>query len=163
MVAHVAKKYQGSEENVEDLISIGTIGLIKAVQTFKPEVGCKFATYGIRCIENEMLMYFRAKKKTRGDVSLYEPIGMDKEGNQIKLMDVIENDEPDVLTEVEAKNQIRKIKSKIQSVLTKREFYVVSKRYGIYGEREETQKEIINGKEIADEEALYFFLESHSS
>ena len=149
LVAHVAKKYQGSEENVEDLFSIGTIGLIKAVQTFKPEVGCKFATYGIRCIENEMLMYFRAKKKTRGDVSLYEPIGMDKEGNQIKLMDVIENDEPDVLTEVEAKNQIRKIKSKIQSVLTKREFYVVSKRYGIYGEREETQKEIAKKLKIS--------------
>ena len=85
LVAHVTKKYQNSGEDMEDLISIGTIGLIKAVSTFQDDHGSKLATYAARCIENELLMYFRAKKKSSREVSLYEPIGTDKEGNQIQM------------------------------------------------------------------------------
>ena len=93
LVAHVAKKYNSSEDDNEELISIGTVGLIKAVSSFNTEYGSKFSTYAIRCIENEILMYFRNKRKSKNDVSLYEPIGMDKEGNQIHLVDVIENND----------------------------------------------------------------------
>ena len=88
LVAHVAKKYQSQEDEMEDLISIGTIGLIKAVETYKEDYGSRLATYAARCIDNELLMHFRAKKKTSKEVSLYEPIGTDKEGNQIQLLDV---------------------------------------------------------------------------
>ena len=91
LVAHVAKKYQASDEDMEDLISIGTIGLIKAVGTFKTDKQIKLATYAARCIDNELLMYFRGKKKTSREVSLYEPIGTDKEGNQINLLDIAAN------------------------------------------------------------------------
>ena len=97
LVAHISKKYQNSEEEMEDLISIGTIGLIKAVTTFQEDHGSKLATYAARCIENELLMYFRSKKKCSREVSLYEPIGTDKEGNQIQLMDIVEVDEKDVV------------------------------------------------------------------
>ena len=89
LVAHVAKKYQSQEDEMEDLISIGTIGLIKAVETYKEDYGSRLATYAARCIDNELLMHFRAKKKTSKEVSLYEPIGTDKEGNQIQLLDVV--------------------------------------------------------------------------
>ena len=91
LVAHVTKKYAVSEDEMEELISIGTIGLIKAVSSFKADYGNRFATFAIRWIENEILMHFRSRKKSRGDVSIFEPIGTDKEGNQIHLVDVIEN------------------------------------------------------------------------
>ena len=100
LVAHVTKKYAAGEEDTQELISIGTIGLIKAVSSFKPDYGNRFATFAIRCIENEILMYFRNKRKSRGDVSIFEPIGTDKEGNQIHLVDVIENDQNDVLEDI---------------------------------------------------------------
>lgn len=100
LVAHISKKYQNSEEEMEDLISIGTIGLIKAISTFQEDHGSKLATYAARCIENELLMYFRSKKKCSREVSLYEPIGTDKEGNQIQLMDIVEVDEKDVVEPV---------------------------------------------------------------
>ena len=97
LVAHVAKKYQSPEEDMEDLISIGTIGLIKAVETFQSDRQIKLATYAARCIDNELLMYFRGKKKTSREVSLYEPIGTDKEGNQISLLDIAASEEIDVV------------------------------------------------------------------
>ena len=106
LVAHISKKYQNSEEEMEDLISIGTIGLIKAISTFQEDHGSKLATYAARCIENELLMYFRSKKKCSREVSLYEPIGTDKEGNQIQLMDIVEVDEKDVVEQLELKRQI---------------------------------------------------------
>ncbi len=96
LVAHIARKYQGTQEDMEDLISIGTVGLIKAVSTYNLEKGSRLGTYAARCIENELLMYFRSKKKTARDVSLYEPIGTDKEGNQIKLLDIVESGEPEL-------------------------------------------------------------------
>jgi len=108
LVAHIAKKYQNSDEDMEDLISIGTIGLIKAVSTFNNERGNRLATYAARCIDNELLMYFRGKKKTSRDVSLYEPIGTDKEGNQINLMDVVESQERDIFETIELKGKQQK-------------------------------------------------------
>ena len=100
LVAHVAKKYVSSEEEQEDLISIGTIGLMKAVDSFRPEYGNKFATYAIRCVDNELLMHLRSKKKQRKEVSMFEPIGTDKEGNQIQLVDVLEFHDKNVADEV---------------------------------------------------------------
>lgn len=142
LVAHVAKKYLNSEDDQEDLISIGTIGLIKAVDSFRPDYGSRFATYAIRCIENEMLMYFRSKKKTRGEVSLFEPIGMDKEGNQIQLVDVLEYHDSNVAEELALREQIRKVKENMESVLTGREIWIIRRRYGLSGQHELTQREI---------------------
>ena len=121
LVAHISKKYQNSEEEMEDLISIGTIGLIKAVSTFQEDHGSKLATYAARCIENELLMYFRSKKKSSKEVSLYEPIGTDKEGNQIQLMDIVEVDEKDVVEQLELKRQIVRLYELIPDVLDERE------------------------------------------
>lgn len=142
LVAHVAKKYVSSEEDTEDLISIGTIGLLKAVNSFKYDYGSRFATYAIRCIDNEMLMYFRNKRKSRGEVSLFEPIGVDKEGNQIQLLDVLEFHDRNVVDDVEKKEQLIKINQNMKRVLTKRELYIVKKRYGMDGAKEMTQREI---------------------
>lgn len=142
LVAHVAKRYMNSDEDNEDLISIGTIGLLKAVSTFKKDYGSRFATYAIRCIDNEMLMHFRSKKKTRGEVSLFEPIGTDKEGNQIHLFDILENEEVDVTDCLEKQNQMAKIRAHMKEVLSPREYTIVTKRYGLFGEKELTQREI---------------------
>ena len=109
LVVYIAKKFDNTGVGVEDLISIGTIGLIKAINTYNPDKKIKLATYASRCIENEILMYFRSKRKCKNDVSLYEPIGMDKEGNQIHLVDVIENNEKEVYERVQQKIYIIKI------------------------------------------------------
>ena len=142
LVAHVAKKYQGGEEDMEDLISIGTIGLIKAVSTFDYNFGNRFATYAIRCIENELLMYFRRAKKTRLEVSLYEPIGTDKEGKQIHLMEVLLVDEVDISKHVEIQQDLEVVKRNMNQILTSREYMIICKRYGLNGEKEYTQREI---------------------
>lgn len=142
LVAHVAKKYIGMDEDSEELISIGTIGLIKAVSTYKLDYGSKFSTYAIRCIENEILMYFRSKKKTKNDVSLYEPIGMDKEGNQIHLVDVIENNDMSIYDRVQQNRDIHKLSKNIKIILNQREYEIICKRYGFYDGNEYTQKEI---------------------
>lgn len=142
LVAHIAKKYQNSEEDMEDLISIGTIGLIKAVSTFNYERGNRLATYAARCIDNELLMYFRGKKKTSKEVSLYEPIGTDKEGNQINLMDVVESQERDIFEIIELKGNTRKIYEIIPKVLGKREQEIIEMRYGLYNKKPVTQREI---------------------
>lgn len=142
LVAHVAKKYQNSDEDMEDLISIGTIGLIKAVTTYKPEYGNRFATYAVRCIDNELLMHFRSKKKLSREVSLYEPIGTDKEGNQIHLMDVVVCEEVDVVEKLEMTKQIECLMEVLPKVLTKREKYIIIKRYGLYQNDVMTQREV---------------------
>ena len=142
LVAHVAKKYQSSEDEIEDLISIGTIGLLKAVSTFDYEHGNRFATYAIRCIENELLMHFRKTKKNRQEVSLFEPIGTDKEGKQIHLMEVLLVDDVDVAKQMEQNRDIQLLKANFESVLTKREAYIIKKRYGLFGECEQTQRMI---------------------
>jgi RNA polymerase sporulation-specific sigma factor len=142
LVAHVAKRYSTSEEEQEDLLSIGTVGLIKAVNTFKADFGSRFATYAIRCIDNEMLMYFRAKRKTKGEVSMFEPIGTDKEGNQIQLFDILETSDADVAEELEKQAQIAKLAKYRKQILTERENFIITKRFGLDGEEERTQREI---------------------
>ena len=109
LVAHVVKKYQGAEEENDDLISIGTIGLIKAVSTFDSGKNNRLATYAARCIENELLMMFRMKKKTTKEVSLYDPIGTDKEGNEISLFDIIEGENIDIIEKMEFENKVEKL------------------------------------------------------
>lgn len=140
LVAHVVKKYEANGEDQDDLISIGTIGLIKAIKTFDNSRGTRLATYAARCIENEVLMYLRNIKKNRLEVSIYEPIGFDKEGNEISLMDVLYNDN-EILDTVDAKLQEEKIIEKM-GALTRRERMVIEMRYGILSGLKETQREI---------------------
>ena len=142
LVAHIVKKYQSSQEDAEDLLSIGTIGLIKAVVTFNPEKSVRLGTYAARCIENEILMHFRAKKKTTREVSLYEPIGTDKEGNEIKLFDIIESVDDEAYKKVVLKEEIRMLYYRMESVLSGRERLVLKLRYGLYDAEEYTQREI---------------------
>lgn len=142
LVAHVAKKYQNDEDEIEDLISIGTIGLLKAVSTFDYNFGNRFATYAIRCIENELLMHFRKNKRIKLEVSLFEPIGTDKEGKQIHLMEVLLVDEIDVAQQMEIRRDIEFIKKYLDKVLSPREASIIKKRYGLCGEKELTQREI---------------------
>ena len=142
LVAHVVKKYQGLDEDPEDLISIGTIGLIKAVSTYDMEKGSRLATYAARCIDNELLMMLRNKKKTSRDVSLYEPIGTDKEGNEIHLLDIVEGKEEDITETCIQKENTRKLYQFLKEVLTPLEYDVIKYRYGLYGNTEMTQRVI---------------------
>ena len=142
LVAHVAKKYQNPEDEMEDLISIGTIGLIKAVETYKEDYGSRLATYAARCIDNELLMHFRAKKKTSKEVSLYEPIGTDKEGNQIQLLDVVVSEDEDVVELLEQDRNVRRLNEIIPQTLSGRELFIIINRYGLYGKKTMTQREI---------------------
>ncbi len=141
LVAHIVKKYQSAEDDTEDLISIGTIGLIKAVSTFDEGKG-KLATYAAKCIENELLMFMRSKKKTSRETSYYEPIGTDKEGNEIHLLDIIESEERDAFTQISLKTDSQKAYDLLGKVLTERERRVLVMRYGLYGQRVSTQREI---------------------
>ena len=142
LVAHIVKKYQTLEEDNEDLLSVGTIGLIKAVVTFNPDKSVRLGTYAARCIENEILMHFRAKKKSSREVSLYEPIGTDREGNEIQLFDIIETEEDDAHRKAELKDDIKMLYQKVESELSARERLVLKMRYGLYNEEEYTQREI---------------------
>ena len=142
LVAHVAKKYQNPEDEMEDLISIGIIGLIKAVETYKEDYGSRLATYAARCIDNELLMHFRAKKKTSKEVSLYEPIGTDKEGNQIQLLDVVVSEDEDVVDLLEQDRKVRRLNEIIPQTLSGRELFIIINRYGLYGKKTMTQREI---------------------
>ena len=142
LVVYIAKRFENTPVTLEDLISIGTIGLIKAVNTYNMDRKIKLATYASRCIENEILMYYRSKKKTKSDVSLFEPIGTDKEGNQIQLMDVIENDDIDVSNNILKNESIDKLNKYIKEVLSEREYYILVQRYGLLGHEEMTQRQI---------------------
>lgn len=142
LVAHIVKKYQPPPEEMEDLLSIGTIGLMKAVVTFDPDKSARLASYAARCIENEVLMYLRGKKKSSKEVSLYEPIGTDREGNEIQLFDVIEMNEEDVYRRLERKENVIRLYQQVESVLSQRERMVLKLRYGLYNEEEYTQREI---------------------
>ncbi|RDU22444.1 RNA polymerase sporulation sigma factor SigK [Anaerosacchariphilus polymeriproducens] len=142
LVAHVVKKYQYVEEDVEDLISIGTIGLIKAVATFDMDKGNRLGTYASRCIDNELLMMFRQKKKSSKEVSLYEPIGTDKEGNEIHLLDIIENETASVTDQLTLKEDTKKLYESMEKYLKEREKEVIKMRYGLYQKEELTQREI---------------------
>ena len=139
LVAHIVKKYQTGNRSTEDLISIGTIGLIKAINTYDTDKGSKLVTYASRCIENELLM----RKEVR-EISLYEPIGTDREGNEISLMDVIRIDEENVLLNVITSESLRNINDLFTEILDDREQQVIALRYGLYDNQELTQKEISN-------------------
>lgn len=140
LVAHVVKKYENSGEDIEDLISIGTIGLIKAINTFSNKHGVRLATYAARCIDNEVLMHLRNLKKTKQEISMYDPIGYDKEGNEISLIDILTVDN-EILEEVEFRIQGEQIKEKLGK-LSERERQVIEMRYGIFTGVKETQRDI---------------------
>ncbi len=142
LVAHIVKKYQSTEDDMEELISIGTIGLIKAVDTFDQDKASKLATYAARCVENEILMHMRVKKKLQRESSYYEPIGTDKEGNEIQLLDIMESGEPPALEQIDLKDDTRKIYGLLGEVLTERERQVIIMRYGLFRGKEHTQREI---------------------
>ena len=142
LVAHVVKKYQGLHEEQDDLLSIGTIGLIKAVTTFDQEKGSRLASYAARCIHNELLMYLRARKKTSREVSLYEPIGTDKEGNEIHLLDIIENDGEDTAEIYTKKEDCQRLYQYLETDLSAKEKEVLMLRYGLFGEEPDTQRSI---------------------
>lgn len=142
LVAHIAKKYSSSVRDSEDLISIGTIGLIKGISSFDPSKGTRLATYAARCVENEILMLMRAQKKTQSDVSLSETIGTDKEGNSIMLIDVIKSDATDIFDEINTNMQIKKLYRNIASELDDRERQVIILRYGLKDGKSYAQREV---------------------
>lgn len=142
LVAHIAKKYQNCDEDMEDLISIGTIGLIKAIQTYNQFKGSRLATYAVRCIDNELLMMLRSKKKTSKEVSLYEPIGTDREGNEINLLDIIELEQTDIVEQMTLSENVKKLGILVEDKLSKREREIITLRYGLCGKKELTQREI---------------------
>ena len=138
----MVKKYQNVEEDPEDLISIGTIGLIKAISTFDSSKGSRLATYAARCIDNELLMFLRSRRKLSREVSLYEPIGTDKEGNEIHLLDSMESSCPDTAELFSRKDEVRRLYKTLRSSLTEQEQEVIKLRYGLFGEENLTQKSI---------------------
>ena len=142
LVAHVAKKYQGADYEQDDLLSVGTIGLIKAVNTFKPDRGSRLATYAAKCVENEILMLLRSHKKYSREVSLYEPIGVDKDGESIHLVDVIQMENEDVLEQMILDQDVRELYQAYKTCLNDNEKQVVRMRYGLFGGKEYTQREI---------------------
>ena len=142
LVAHVAKKYAGAGEEMEDLISVGTIGLIKAIATFKQEKGSRLATYAAKCIDNELLMMFRARKKVTREISLYEPIGTDKEGNEINLLEICVQEQSDVVEKLDTSDKISSLSELIRNKLNAREREIIILRYGLANGHEMTQREI---------------------
>ncbi|ASS91993.1 MAG: RNA polymerase sporulation sigma factor SigK [Bacillaceae bacterium] len=141
LVAHIVKKFENTGEDSEDLISIGTIGLIKAIESYSENKGTKLATYAARCIENEILMHLRSLKKTKKDVSLHDPIGQDKEGNEISLIDVLKSENEDIIDTIQLNMELEKIK-KYLSILDEREKEVIIGRFGLNTQQEKTQREI---------------------
>ena len=131
LVVYIARKFENTGVGVEDLISVGTIGLIKAVNTFNPEKKIKLATYASRCIENEILMYLRSTKKLGAEVYLNEPIGKDKDDNEITLIDILEKDEKNIEEEIDFKMKMKQIYQKIKSVLKTREQIIIELRFGL--------------------------------
>ncbi|MFT8313536.1 MAG: RNA polymerase sporulation sigma factor SigK [Clostridium sp.] len=142
LVAHIVKKYSYSGKDSDDLISIGTIGLIKAIDSYNSSKGTRLATYAARCIENEILMLIRNNKKTKGEVYLQDPIGVDKEGNEISLMDILSSEEDSVIEIVENRIQVKKLYEEIDNCLKGRERLIILMRYGLKDGRAKTQREI---------------------
>lgn len=142
LVAHIVKKYTSTDKEIDDLISIGTIGLIKAIDTFDIDKGIRLATYASRCIDNELLMMLRSGKKQAKEVYLYEPIGSDREGNEINLLDIIECMDDDIVETTWIESNIKKLYELINQVLTEREKEIIYLRYGLGNTEEVTQREI---------------------
>lgn len=139
LVAYMIKKYSASDRNSEDLMSVGTIGLIKAVNSFKMDKKIRFATYAAKCIDNELLMMLRAEKRKSKEVSMYEPIGTDKEGNEISLIEIVGEEKEDVVEDYLFSQRIDCLYQNMEKILTPRERLIIKKRYGLMGEREQTQ------------------------
>ena len=148
LVAHIVKKFENTKEDKDDLLSIGAFGLIKAVDSYKLESGVKLATYASRCIENEILMHLRSNKKSKDVTSLYKPIGEDKEGNEIRLCDIIEDPSPLLSTKLIKEEYETKLK-KALNVLNERELDIISRRFGLNETFIETQKEIAKSLKIS--------------
>lgn len=144
LVAHIVKKYMSSGRDMDELIAIGIVGLVKAVNTYDDSKGSRLGTYAARCVDNELLMLLRMERKLNREISLYEPIGTDKEGNEISFIDVVEDPSDDVLDQMMLDERIRKMYIAIGEVLTMREKEIISKRYGLFGNTEITQKELGN-------------------
>ena len=142
LVAHVVKKYQGTDYEMEDLLSVGTIGLIKAVDTFNPDKGSRLGTYAAKCVENEILMLFRAGKKYSKEVSIYEPIGTDKDGETVSLMDVLELEGKEALEQVILNQDVKNLYESIEKNLNDTEKTVIRMRYGLFDSKEYTQREV---------------------
>ncbi|BCK00007.1 RNA polymerase sporulation sigma factor SigK [Anaerocolumna chitinilytica] len=142
LVAHIVKKYNTADREIDDLISIGTIGLIKAIDTFDPDKGIRLATYASRCIDNELLMMLRSGKRQAKEVYLYEPIGSDKEGHEINLLDIIESSEADIIEDIELQGNVKRLYELVNKVLSKREKQIIEMRYGLNAQEEVTQREI---------------------
>lgn len=141
LVAHIVKKYENTKTDIDDLISIGTIGLIKGIDTFSNKNGAKLTTYAARCIENEILMHFRSDKKNAKNISINESIGFDKDGNEISFLDILKTPDPDYVSDIDLKDKIALLYKYID-ILNDREKDIIIKRYGLYNEKEMTQKEI---------------------
>ena len=141
LVAHIVKKYDHKKNDADDLISIGTIGLIKGVDSFSYKKGTRLTTYAAKCIENEILMYYRSDKKNSKNISLNESIGFDKDGNEITFLDILKTPKPDFENDIQKKDNIVLLK-KYFNILDEREKEIIIKRYGLNNEREVTQKEI---------------------
>ena len=148
LVAHIVKKYESKNISQDDLISIGTIGLIKGIDSYNKERGVKLTTYAAKCAENEILMYFRSNKKYNNNVSLNDVIAHDKDGADITLIDVLEENKESIDETIEKKDNINFL-IKYLNVLNNREFEIIKKRYGLYGEKEQTQKEIADNMHIS--------------
>lgn len=149
LVAHVVKKYQGGESDLDDLISIGTIGLIKAISTFDAGKSTRLSTYAARCIDNELLMHLRSRRKFSREVSLYEPIGTDKEGNEIHLLDVIESPPVDIVEDCSRREDVKYLLNSLEKVLSPKEIQVLNYRFGLFGREEQTQREIASRLSIS--------------
>lgn len=148
LVAHIVKKYESNEYLQDDLISIGTIGLVKGIDSYKPSKNTRLTTYAARCIENEILMHYRSNKKHLNNVSLNDSIGFDKDGNEINLIDVLKCDNEDIADMIDTQNKIDLL-LKYLDTLSKREKEIIIKRYGLYNTREMTQKEISKEMKIS--------------
>lgn len=148
LVAHIVKKFEHFDGDTDDLISIGTIGLIKGIDSFKPDKKNRLTTYVARCIENEILMYFRSNKKNNKNVSLNDSIGYDKEGNEINLIDVIKDISVDYDEALHTKNNINSL-HEVLNILNDREKEIIIKRYGLFNNKEQTQKEIAKNLKIS--------------
>lgn len=142
LVAHIVKKYQNTDVENQDLISIGTIGLIKAILSYDTNKNSKLATYAAKCIENELLMMLRSKRKFAREVSIYEPIGTDKEGNEISLLDILKQEQPDIVEEMDNRENISQLQDIINVCLNQREKEIILLRYGLITGKEVTQREI---------------------
>lgn len=142
LVAHVCKKYSSSKIDQDDLISIGTIGLIKGINSFNPDKNIKLATYTAKCIENEILMFMRSSKKQKAEVYLDEPIGKDKDDNVVTLQEVLENDEKNIEEVVDLKFKVKELYSKMKDYLEEREQSIITMRFGLDGNKPKTQKEV---------------------